>query len=91
LSNEKESAFACKECGSQFPSELNELLINGESIFCESCGTENTKKDFDERKITHVVQQKKSKNLWNVLTNAKKAAIKKKNQVKKKIKSKLKD
>ena len=91
MSDQKDSGFACKECGSQFPPELTELLISGESIFCESCGTENNKKDFDEHKITHVVQQKKSKNLWATLSNAKKAAIKKKNQVKKKIKSKLKD
>ena len=91
MSVEEENGFACKECGGPFPSELTELLISGESIFCESCGVENTKKDFDERQITHVIQQKKSKTLWGVLSNAKKAAKKKSNQVKKKIKSKLKD
>ena len=91
MSDQKDSSFACKECGSQFPSELTELLISGESIFCESCGTENTKKDFDERQITHVIQQKKSKNLFGILSSARESVKKKSAQVKKKIKSKLKD
>ena len=30
-------------------------MIQGESVFCESCGTENSKKDFNEQKISNEV------------------------------------
>ncbi len=91
LSVEKENEFSCKECGSLFPTELTELLLKGESIFCENCGTENIKKDFDELQITQKIQQKKSKNLVGIFSSARESVKKKSKQVKKRIKKVIKD
>ncbi len=83
----EEKSIYCKECGWQFPEELFLKLLDVEPIYCESCGAEIYKRDYDIQHITHLKTKQKQKTLVETLLSiAKKKSIEYRDKVKSKIK-----
>ena len=73
--NKIPSFIECKECGWNFPEELVDLLIKEGTIYCETCGAINTRKDFNLRIEELESDKNLSNNLREMLLAAKKKSI----------------
>ncbi|MFX1340594.1 MAG: hypothetical protein ACFFDK_18435 [Promethearchaeota archaeon] len=82
-----EDKIFCRECGEQIPDELFTTLLDQEPIYCESCGAEIYKKDYNLQHIRHIKTKQKQKTLVDLLSIARKKTF----EYKDKIKSKLKE
>lgn len=86
LANEKEE-IVCLECGWNIPDELFAQLLDQDYIYCEKCGAEIYKKDYNIQ-----VSEYKSKQKQKVLVESLlKIAKKKSAEYKQKLQSKWQD
>ena len=83
----KIESIVCKECGWDIPEELFAKLLDQDHIYCEMCGAEIYKKDYNIQ-ISQYKSKQTQKALVESLLNI---ARKKSAEYKQKIKSKWKD
>lgn len=76
----------CKECGEQIPEELFSVLLEQEPIYCEACGAEIYKRDYDIQNISHIKTKQKQSTLVDLLSVARKKSIEYRDKLKSKIK-----
>lgn len=50
-------AIHCPECGWIFPRELLENLVKGRTVYCERCGSESKRTDFNEADLARNLKQ----------------------------------
>lgn len=81
-----EEKIFCKECGEAIPDELFTVLLDQEPIYCEACGAEIYKKDYNIQHITHIKTKQKQKTLVDLLSIARKKSIEYRDKIKSKIK-----
>jgi protein-arginine kinase activator protein McsA len=83
--NSKEDSIICKECGWNIPEELFTKLLNGDHIYCEKCGFEIIKSDYNIPQISRQKTKQTQKGLVDLLALARKKSL----EYKKKIKTKF--
>jgi len=87
MTDEKPSTIICKECNWEIPEELFLKLLDVEPIYCEECGAEIYKKDYNIQHITQIKTKQKQKILVDLLSIARKKSV----EYRDKIKSKLRE
>ena len=65
----------CKECGEQIAEELFSVLLKQEPIYCEACGAEIYKRDYDIQHISRIKTKQKQSTLVDLLSVARKKSI----------------
>jgi len=86
MTEEKHDSIVCKECGWEIPDELFSKLLDIEPIYCEECGAEIYKRDYNIQHVTHLKTKQKQKTLVDLLSIARKKSIEYKEKLKSKIK-----
>ncbi len=63
----------CPECDWDYPTELISSLLRGQAVYCEKCGSESKRSDFNEidlkkniKEIISVVKKQSGKALFRI-------------------------
>ena len=81
-----EDKIFCKECGEQIPEELFSVLLDQEPIYCEACGAEIYKRDYNIQHISRIKAKQKQSTLVDLLSVARKKSLEYRDKLKSKIK-----